>query len=76
LDQAFRVITGRARRDTRKGAWATLGRSLNDTAFTLKSFFMPFQNFTKAKGLVTRGYGHMLGHNIPLYKQLVSGKST
>ncbi|TBN49843.1 transglycosylase SLT domain-containing protein [Pseudomonas sp. BGI-2] len=74
LDQALKVLTGQARRDTPEGALATVGRALNDTAFTLKSFFMPFQNFTEMAGLVSRGYGHMLGHNIPAYKELVAGK--
>ncbi|WP_409300091.1 transglycosylase SLT domain-containing protein [Pseudomonas sp. KCJK8993] len=74
LDQALRVLTGQARRDTPEGALATVGRALNDTAFTLKSFFMPFQNFTEMAGLVSRGYVHMLGHNIPAYKELIAGK--
>ncbi|MFL1495530.1 transglycosylase SLT domain-containing protein [Pseudomonas antarctica] len=74
FDQALKVLTGQARRDTPEGAWATVGRALNDTAFTLKSFFMPFQNFTEMAGLVSRGYVHMLGHNIPAYKDLIAGK--
>lgn len=74
LDQALRVLTGQARRDTPEGALATVGRALNDMAFALKSFFMPFQNFTEMAGLVSRGYVHMLGHNIPAYKELIAGK--
>lgn len=74
FDQALKVLTGQARRDTPEGALATVGRALNDTAFTLKSFFMPLQNFTEMAGLLSRGYVHMLGHNIPAYKELIAGK--
>ncbi|MBP5089678.1 transglycosylase SLT domain-containing protein, partial [Pseudomonas chlororaphis] len=74
LGQALKVLTGKARRDKPEDALATVGRALSDTAFTLKAFFMPFQNFTEMAGLVSRGYTHMLGHNIPAYKELIVGK--
>jgi len=73
LEEALKIITGKARRDPDKALGSAL-RSLTDSSFFLKNALMAAQNFTEMAGLITRGYGGMLGHNIPIYKELTSKK--
>lgn len=74
MDQSLRILTGRGRRDTPEDALAHVGRALMSNAYFLKNFAMGFQNFTEVAGLRSRGYLHMLGHNIPGFKDLIAGK--
>lgn len=71
LQEAVKVLTGRARRDP-DGAMATATRALTDLAFVSKNAYMGIQGITETAALVTKGHGAMLMKGVPFFKDLMT----
>lgn len=71
LQDAVKVLTGRARRDP-DGAFATLARSLTDMSFFAKNAYMGIQGITETAALVTKGHSAMLMKGVPFFKELMT----
>lgn len=71
LEDAVKLLTGRARRDP-DGAFGTALRGLNDLSFFTKNAYMGVQNFTEIAGMVTNGHLRMLMHGVPYLREMTT----
>lgn len=71
LQDAVKLITGRARRDP-DGVMATIARSLTDMSFLAKNAYMGIQGITETAALVTKGHTAMLMKGVPFINQIMT----
>ncbi|WYW04389.1 internal virion protein with endolysin domain [Pseudomonas phage vB_PpuP-Kurepalu-2] len=71
LEDAVKLLTGRARRDP-DSTFGTFLRSLNDLSFFTKNAYMAAQNFTEVAGMVTNGHVRMLMHGVPFLREMTT----
>lgn len=71
LEDAVKLLTGRARRDP-DGAFGTALRSLNDLSFATKNAYMGAQNITEIAGMVTNGHLRMLMKGVPFLREMTT----
>ena len=71
LQEAMKILTGRARRDP-DALMATALRSLTDASFLTKNAYMGVQNITEVAGIITKGQTKMLLKGIPMLKDMMS----
>lgn len=71
LQDAVKIITGRARRDP-DSAFETLLRSMTDMAFLAKNAYMGIQGITETAALITKGHTRMLMKGVPFFNEIAT----
>jgi hypothetical protein len=71
LEDAVKLLTGRARRDP-DGELATFARAVTDLSFVAKNAYMGIQGLTETAALVTKGHTAMLFKGVPVLRDMMT----